>query len=262
MGTMTTRGSILMLLGAAALVSCSKIDINSISEAPLGGARIKFANFGVNAPSVNFYDGTAKVTAVGPASGAESPTGTTYGRFAAASGYVDITPGQHTFAGKISPTATTDPGLTVSSASMNLEQGKFYTYYQSGIYNATAKTADGFVTEDPLPATFDWTQAYVRFVNAIGNSQPMTLYVKDQVTLVETPIGSAVAYKSAGAFTPIPATTYDLAARVTGSTTNAISRTTQPFAAGRYYTITAYGDMTVTGTTAANRPQLDNTANR
>lgn len=251
-----------MLLCATALAGCSKIDINSISEAPLGGARIKFANFGVNAPSVNFYDGTNKVTAVGPSSGLESPTGTLYGRFAAAALYVDITTGQHTLTGKVSPTATTDPGLTVSTASMNLEAGKFYTYYQSGIYNATAKTADGFVVEDPLPATFDWTKAYIRFINASGNSQPMALFAKDQVTLAEVPIGAAVAYKSAGAFTAVNATTYDLAARVTGSSTNAISRTSQAFSAGRYYTITAYGDMTVTGTTAANRPQLDNTANR
>ncbi len=249
-----------MLLCATALTGCSKIDINSISEAPLGGARIMFANFGVNSPSVNFYDGTAKVTAVGPASGHESANGTAYGGFAAGAFYVDITPGPHTLAGKISPTATADPGLTVSTASMNLETGKFYTYYQSGIYNATAKTADGFVVEDPLPATFDWTKAYVRFVNASGNSQPMTLYVKDQVSGAETAIGGAVAYKSAGTFTAIPATTYDLFARV--GTTNAISRTSQAFAPGRYYTITAYGDMTVTGTTAANRPQLDNTANR
>lgn len=249
-----------MLLGAAALVSCTKIDINSISQAPLGGARIKFANFAVSAPSVNFYDGTAKVTAVGPASGAESPSGTAYGRFAAAALYVDITTGQHTLAGKISPTATTDPGLTVSSAAMNLEAGKFYTYYQAGIYNSTAKTADGFVVEDPLPTTFDWTKAYVRFVNASGNSQAMTLYAKDQVSLAETALGGAVAYKSAGTFTAINATTYDLFARV--GSTNAITRTSQAFLAGRYYTITAYGDMTVTGSTAANRPQLDNTANR
>lgn len=251
-----------MLLCAAALAGCSKIDINSISEAPLGGARIKFANFGVNAPTVNFYDGAAKVTAVGPASGAESGSGTAYGRFAAASYYVDITTGQHTLAGKVPPTATADGGLTVSTVSMNLAAGKFYTYYQSGIYNATAKTGDGFVTEDPLPDTFDWTKAYVRFVNASGNSQAMTLYVKDQVTLAETPIGAAVAYKSAGAFTAINATTYDLATRVAGLTTNAITRTSQAFLPGRYYTITAYGDMTVTGTTATNRPQLDNTANR
>ncbi len=249
-----------MLLCATALAGCSKIDINSISEAPLGGARIKFANFAVNAPSVNFYDGTAKVTAVGPASGAESPTGTAYGRFGAAALYVDITPGQHALAGKISPTATADPGLAISTVTANLETGKFYTYYMGGIYNATSKTADGFVVEDPLPTTFDWTMAYVRFVNASGNSQPMTLYVKDQVSGAETPIGAAVAYKSAGGFAAIPATTYDLFARV--GTTSAITRTSQAFSAGRYYTITAYGDMTVTGSTAANRPQLDNTANR
>ena len=47
----------------------------------------------------------------------------------------------------------------------------------------------------------DYTVAYVRFVNAISNAAPMTLYAKHTTTLTETAVGGAVTYKSAGAFT-------------------------------------------------------------
>jgi len=64
----------------------------------------------------------------------------------------------------------------------------------------------------------------------------------------------------------IPAGTYDLSTRYTGSSTNALSRTGVAFAGGRIYTITARGDITVTPTTtgcaASNKTCLDNTTNR
>jgi hypothetical protein len=60
----------------------------------------------------------------------------------------------------------------------------------------------------------------------------------------------------------VPNGTYDLSTRYAGVTTNAITRAAVSFSAGRVYTIGARGDITVTSTTAATRPQLDNTANR
>ncbi|HEU4564815.1 MAG TPA: hypothetical protein VFS05_09210, partial [Gemmatimonadaceae bacterium] len=59
-----------------------------------------------------------------------------------------------------------------------------------------------------------------------------------------------------------PPGSYDLHARAAGSTTDLIVRTTLLFEAGHVYTITARGDMTVTSSSATNRPYLDNTANR
>ena len=55
---------------------------------------------------------------------------------------------------------------------------------------------------------------------------------------------------------------YDLNTRLAGTTANVITRAGASFLAGRVYTVGARGDITVTGTTSANRPQLDNTANR
>lgn len=75
-------------------------------------------------------------------------------------------------------------------------------------------------------------------------------------------MGAAVTYKAAGAFTAVPDGVYDLGARVAGSATNAISLTSVSLSAGRVYTIGARGDITVTSTTAANRPLLGSTANR
>jgi hypothetical protein len=116
-------------------------------------------------------------------------------------------------------------------------------------------------------APTDFTVATVRFVHAISNANPMTLFAKNTITpFTEVPVGAEVAYKSAGAFTAIPAGVYDLSTRYTGLTTNAMTRTGVSFVGGRVYTITARGDITVAATTTgcgtANKTCLDNTANR
>ncbi len=248
-----------MLLCAAMLAACGDNAVQSIT-APQSGARIKFFNFGVNAPGVNFYANSTKLTAIVSASGSESATGTVYGGVGDGGLYAQVAPGQYALAGKIS--AATDNGTAISTITSSLDDGKFYSYYVSGFYNTATKTADAFLIEDPISATFDYSVAYVRFVNAISNSVPMTLYAKGTATGVEGPLGAAVAYKSAGVFVAIPLGVYDLNARATGSSTNAITRTAVSFIPGRIYTISARGDMTVTSTTATNRPFLDNTLNR
>jgi hypothetical protein len=121
---------------------------------------------------------------------------------------------------------------------------------------------EAFVVEDPFPAEIDYSVAHVRFVHAISNANPMTLYASNTTTGAEAAVGAEVAYKSAGAFTALPNGVYDLNTRYAGLTTNAITRTGVSFVAGRVYTISARGDITVVSTTAADRPFLDNTTNR
>jgi hypothetical protein len=272
---MMSNRSLAVLLSAAMLAACKGDGVQDIT-APLPGAAVKFFNFGVNAPAVNFYANDTKLTAISSTSctpptdpaclakGIESTTGVASGAAAAGGFYVGVTPGQYTLSGRIA--AAIDNGLAVASTPATLADGKFYSYYTSGIYDATAKKSDAFVVEDVLPAVSpDPTIAYVRFVNAISNSSPMTLYVKNTVSGQEVAVGAAVAYKAAGAFIAVPAGVYDLNTRAAGSATNLITRTAVSFNAGaatRVYTITARGDMTVTSTTATTRPQLDNTANR
>jgi hypothetical protein len=256
---MNTFRSIAMLLCAVALTACEKNAVQDITGS-LPGSRIKFFNFGTNAPAVNFYANDSKITAITSATGVEAVTGVSSGGVGSGGFYSAIQPGAYTFTGKIA--AAVDKDLVVSRATATLVDGKAYSFYISGIYNTATKTAEAFVVEDPFVDTLDYTVAYVRFVNAIPNASPMTLYAKNSTTAVEAPVGGAVAYKAGGAFVALPGAVYDLNTRYAGSATNVITRTAVSFSAGKIYTISARGDITVVSTTLATRPQLDNTANR
>lgn len=251
------------LLCAGALSACGEDALTSITEPPSAASRIKFFHFGVNAPGVNFYANDTKMTAVNSTTGTEATTGIAYAGVGAGGAYLVIPPGQYTLTGRIA--ATTDKDLPISTVTATIEDGKYYSFYMSGLYNATTKTSDGFVVEDPVVPPTDFSVATVRFVHAISNANPMTLYAKDTTTKVEVAIGSEIAYKGAGAFTAIPAGVYDLSTRYAGSATNAMTTPAVTFAGGRVYTITARGDITVAPSTAcaaANRTCLDLSANR
>lgn len=251
--------ALLSVVSIAALASCNKNAVQDITG-PIPTARVKFFHFGVNAPGVYFYANDAKMTAITSATGVESTIGTVYGGVGSGGFYSAVTPGAYTFKGKLA--ATVDKDLAVANIAGTLADGKSYSVYLSGFYDVAAKTSDGFILEDAYPPAIDFTVAYVRFVNAISNSTPMTLYARNTTTTTEVAIGGAVAYKTGSAFTAVPSGTYDFNTRVAGSTTNSISRVAVQIVAGRVYTIGARGDMTVVSTTLANRPILDNTANR
>ncbi|MBL0938365.1 MAG: DUF4397 domain-containing protein [Gemmatimonadaceae bacterium] len=250
-------GRVTAVLAAVALLgACEKNAVQDITGT-LPGSRIRFFNFGVGAPGVHFYANDAKLTATTSATGAESTTGVAYGGVGSSGFYSAINPGQYTFTARI--VATVDKDLAVGTVSSALEANKNYTMYLSGTYNTTAKTIEAFIVEDAIPEAFDYTQSLVRLVNASANSQPMILYARNQVTGTEVPIGGAVAYKTAGAFTPVPMAVYDLFLRTPGSTTNLVTRTGVSFIAGRSHTIAVRGTMGTTGTSA---PAMDYTNNR
>jgi hypothetical protein len=263
---MTRIRLITALLAAAVLSACSKDGVQNISG-PTAGAFVKFYNFAVNAPSVNFYANDTKVTAISSTSctppatppdpactstGIESTTGTAYGSVGNGGFYSTLVPAQYAFAAKIS--AATNNGAAIATLSTTLADGKYYSLYTSGIYDPNTKTTDAFVVADDFPSDIDFTQTYVRFVNAMSNSQPMTLYAN------ATAIGGNVAYKGAGTFVAVPAGVYDLGARTSASTTPVVTRLAVSFVAGHVYTVTVRGDLVSTVT--ANKPALDNTANR
>ena len=68
---MTRHTSIVALLLAGLLSACGTKEVQDITG-PFGNSRIRFFNFGVNAPGVNFYANNTKMTAVLSASGVES----------------------------------------------------------------------------------------------------------------------------------------------------------------------------------------------
>ena len=257
------------LLGMSVLAACDKNTVQTI-DGPLPGSYVKFFNFGVNAPAVNYYSDNVKVTAVSTTAcqtvpqdpkcattGIESSTGTAYGGVGNAGLYSGIAPGTHVFAGK--SVAVADSGAFVTTLSSSIAQGQFYSLYTSGIYNATTKSVESFIVQDSLPS-IDFTQAYVRFVNAVSNSSPMILYAKNVVTGTETAVSPAVAYKSAGSFVALPAGTYDLNLRAPNSSTNLVTRLAVGFGVAHAWTVAVRGDMTATSGT--NKPALDNTANQ
>lgn len=260
---MNKHTSIATLLFASLLSACGKEAVQNITE-PFTSSAIRFFNFGVNAPSVNFYANDTKMTATLTSSGTEATTGVGYGGVGASGFYEAIEPGQYVLTGKIA--AATDKDVAISPVTTTIDNAKIYSYYISGIYNAVTKTVDAFVVEDPVVPPTDFTMATVRFVHAISNANPLTLYAKNTIAgSVEVPIGAEVAYKNAGAFTQIPSGQYDLSARYGGAATNALTRPAVTFAGGRVYTITARGDITVAPSTACgstNKTCLDNTVNR
>ena len=260
------------LLGAAVLAACSKDGVTDIAG-PTAGSFIKFYNLSVNAPSVNFFANDAKMTAISStscsppsvpanpactAAGIETTTGTAYGLAASGGFYSSIAPGQYTISGKI-PGAT-DNGI--AKVSSTLADAKYYSFYMSGFYDATAKTTDAFILEDAFPVDIDFTSAYVKFVNASSNSNPMTLYAKNTATGDSVVIASAIAYKSGGAFVKVPPAVYDLTVRYSGSNTAVVVGTGVSLSLARVYTVIARGDMTVTSTASANRPLLTTSPNR
>jgi len=247
------------VLAAVALASCDENAVQDITG-PLATSRVKFFNFGVGAPAVNFYANTTKMTAISSTSGNESTNGVSYGSVGSGGYYSAIAPGTYTISGKIA--ATVDKDLAISNVNATIADGKSYSFYQSGFYSTADKSVDGFIIEDAYPADIDWNQAYVRFVNAISNANPMTMYATNTLDNSVVTVGGEVAYKAGGAFVALPAGSYNLATRYAGSSSNAISRTGVSFSAGRVYTIAARGDITITSSTATNRPFLDNTANR
>lgn len=246
-------------VGLALLAGCDKGGPQEI-VGTLPGARIRFFNFGVNAPSVNFYAGDTKLTAVSSTTGQESTLGTAYGSAGSAGLYSGVAPGQYMLTGRIS--ATADNNVPIASVQTTLESGKAYSFFISGVYDAATKRSEAFVLEDPVLTDPDYTVTKVRFVNAIPNSAPLVLFRRDPTTNAELPASGAIAYKSGGAVVSLPSGVVDLVVRAQGSTTNLVVRTAVSLNAGRVFTITARGDATVTSTTAANRPLLDVTVNQ
>lgn len=269
----------ILLATVAVVAACEKNAVQGLDDPEAGsGAAVKFFNFSVGSPQVNFYVNDQKVTAVSAtgcsvltdanrqqclSSGIEATTGVAYGSGGNGTNvyYSDVAPGSVTISSRIA--ATVDKNLAIASLPASIEAGKFYSYYLSGIYNTATKTAEAFLLEDVMPPV-DFAAAHVRFVNASPTTQPMTLLLTNRTTGEVLTIGGPVAYKSGSAFVAVPVApagvstaSYDLATRTAGSTTNIFTRAQISFAPGRAYTITARGN-----TATASTMFLDNTANR
>lgn len=269
MPTMLKLHALVALTCAVALAGCEKNAVQDITKPISGGAFVRFQNYGVNTPGVNFYANEQKVTAISAATctpppttpvpactttGVEATTGVVYGLSANGGNYSMLAPGQYTLSSRIA--ATVDNGVAVSSASASLVEGRFYTYLVSGIYNTTTKRSDAFVVEDLLPTTFDYTKAYIRFINASSNaptvSATATLQGASEVVIVAT----GLAYRGATQFVTVAPGLTDLTLTVAGRTVTfrGINLT-----GGHVFTLVLRGDVTSTSATGL---AISATANR
>src|SRR5437867_4249405 len=85
------------LLAAALFAACDKNPVQELPFAPLLDARIKFFNFGVGAPGVNFYANDTKMTAISSGTNTEATTGVAYGGVGNGGAYSSIAPGTYSF---------------------------------------------------------------------------------------------------------------------------------------------------------------------
>ena len=251
-----------VLLLSTIIYSCEKNAVQVIAK-PVSGAQVKFFNFALSAPSVNFYANTTKVSATSSTTGAESTTGTAYAAvFPVTNAYAVFVPGAYDFTARIPSTATADANLAIATINKQLVDGKNYSLYTSGLYNTTTKTAEVFIVDDNLPAV-DTSGAYVRFVHASYNANPFSLIMKNTTTNVETEVATGVAYKSASSFFKLNSGVYNLILRYPGSSTDVVVRTGVSLLKSFTYTFSLRGDITLPYTgTATNRPFIDNTPNR
>src|SRR5690242_8344215 len=149
---MRIHTSFVALLATAALVACGEKAEKNIAGPVPSTSAVRFFNFSVGSPTVQFFANDQQVTATntGSCNGAKNPpvtatdstcleagiqsaTGIAYTGVAAGGLYTAIDPGQYTFTGR--QMSTKGPTTTISTVPATIETGKYYSYYQSGIYN-------------------------------------------------------------------------------------------------------------------------------
>ena len=102
-----------LLLTTVLVAACDKNAVQVLPADSLLASRIKFFNFSVNAPGVNFYSDAIKMTAIQSGTGSEATTGVGYGSVGNGGAYSQIAPGSHTLTGRIA--ATTDKDLSIAT---------------------------------------------------------------------------------------------------------------------------------------------------
>src|SRR2546425_8699166 len=132
-----------LLLTAAAFAACDKNTVQQLPVEPLLSARIKFFNFGVNAPGVNFYADATKMTAVLSTTGSEATTGVAYGAVGNGGAYSQISPGSHMLTGRIA--AIIDKDTAVAVVNPAIDDSQLHYFFLNGGYKYPPKKDDAVV---------------------------------------------------------------------------------------------------------------------
>ena len=127
MNTLTRYRALGTVLCVTALASCDKNAVQVLPSEPPLSSRVKFFNFGIGAPGVNFYANGTKMTAISSGTSTESTTGVAYGGVGNGGAYSTIAPGTYTLTGRIA--ATIDKNLAIATVDTTIADGKFYSLY-------------------------------------------------------------------------------------------------------------------------------------
>lgn len=130
---------------------------------------------------------------------------------------------------EVVPAGTTSP--VVISATLSLAPNTDYTVAAVG----ELASIEPLVLEDDNAAPA-LGNAHIRFVHASPDAPAVDITLPDG-----TPIFSDIAFKEVGDYTPVPAGSYDLEVRPTGTMTSVLDLTALPVAGGNIYTVFATG---------------------
>lgn len=135
---------------------------------------IKILNLSPGSPIVNFYMDGSKFSSKLSSTGVEN-AGYNYNQVFPDLGYAVATPGARALTAKIIPTAASDANLQVLSTNINAAPGKYYTIIPNGAYSTTTKTIPSTLVLEDVSPQLDTTKVFIRFVNAVSGSNPLSL---------------------------------------------------------------------------------------
>lgn len=229
---------LLLVLPLLAFTACNDDDTDATPER----ARVLVIHASPNAPGVDLLVDNTKVNS--------APL-----TFPNNTGYLDVNAGSRNFKVNVAGTST-----TAIDATANLGANKNYSVFAiNSQANNAGTTFEALVLEDNLAAPASG-QAHVRFVHLSPDAPAVDIV--NVTGGANTILIANKAYKTYTDFIPLPAGTYDLAVRVAGTQTTALSLPGVTLQAGKILTVFARGFLAPpTGNTNALGAQIiDNSA--
>lgn len=200
-----------LALGAT-LTGCDDSDDPS---GPTGSARVRVAHLSPDAPNVDVWVDGGKVLTNVP--------------FKAVSAYLTLESGSHRV--QVVPTGALNP--VVIDATLELASGLSYTVAATGLLSAN-DIQPLVLTDDSSPGS----QVGVRFVHACPDAPPVDIAVTGGPILFRN-----VPFRGAQGYADVGGGTYDLEARVAGTTTVALAVPDVALTNGTNVTIFAIGRL-------------------
>lgn len=193
-----------------------------IVRAPLSDhGQVRFYNFVMNGPTVNFYANGVKSTGITSTTGKEAANGVGWGGTHPNIGYVEIPAGNNVTIESITPKNMLIPtnninnyegGIVTSSLVIpKIEPLKQYSVYLSGYWDKINKNSKSFYIKDEMPGV-DTASVFMRFVNSgVEEAGDLKFVVTSRDTLVGTiVIDEKIPYGTASKFVAVPYGTYNL----------------------------------------------------